>query len=147
MIISLIRYEERIKERGMIVRDWAPQLEILGHASTGGFMSHCGWNSCMESISTGVPIVTWPMHSDQPKNAALLTKVLKIGVELKDWSHWEEMVASTMVEKAVRKLMGSEEGNEIRKRAQELGIAVRESVKEGGSTCKELQSFLAHITR
>ncbi|KAK6149129.1 hypothetical protein DH2020_016654 [Rehmannia glutinosa] len=50
---------EGVKERGIVVRDWAPQLEILGHVATGGFMSHCGWNSCMESISMGVPILVW----------------------------------------------------------------------------------------
>lgn len=60
-------YEVRLKGRGVIVIDWAPQLEILAHPSTGCFMSHCGWNSCMESISMGVPIAAWPMHSDQPR--------------------------------------------------------------------------------
>lgn len=79
-------YEDRILKanQGMIVRDWAPQLEILAHTSTGGFMSHCGWNSCLESITMGVPIATWPMHSDQPRNAALIIKVLQIGTIVKD---------------------------------------------------------------
>ncbi|KAK2987214.1 hypothetical protein RJ640_001098 [Escallonia rubra] len=49
-------------------------MEILGHQSTGGFLSHCGWNSCMDSMSMGVPIAAWPMHSDQPQNALLITK-------------------------------------------------------------------------
>lgn len=62
-------FEERINEVGMVVRDWVPQLEILEHVSTGGFLSHCGWNSCMDSMSMEVPIAAWPMHSDQPKNA------------------------------------------------------------------------------
>ncbi|KAK2977773.1 hypothetical protein RJ640_028918, partial [Escallonia rubra] len=47
-------YEQRIEGKGIVVRDWAPQIEILGHPSTGGFMSHCGWNSCMESMSMGI---------------------------------------------------------------------------------------------
>ncbi|KAK4485452.1 hypothetical protein RD792_008093 [Penstemon davidsonii] len=140
-------YEERVKERGIIVRDWAPQLEILGHGSTGGFISHCGWNSCMESISMGVPIGAWPMHSDQPGNAFLVTKVLRIGVEVKDWARRDEVIDSITVEKVVRRLMGSEEGDEIRKRAKELGEIVRESVVEGGDTKKEMDSFIAHITR
>ncbi|KAK4485441.1 hypothetical protein RD792_008081 [Penstemon davidsonii] len=140
-------YEERVKERGIIVRDWAPQLEILGHGSTGGFISHCGWNSCMESISMGVPIGAWPMHSDQPGNAVLVTKVLRIGVEVKDWARREEIIDSIKVEKVVRRLMGSEEGDEIRKRAKELGEIVRESVVDGGDTKKEMDSFIAHITR
>ena len=68
-------YEERVKEVGLVVRDWAPQLEILAHQSTGWFMSPCGWNSCLESITVGVPIAAWPMHSDQPKNAVLVTDI------------------------------------------------------------------------
>ena len=72
--------EERTKGKGMVVREWVPQVKILGHPSTGGFMSHCGWNSCVESISMGVPIAAWPMHADQPFNAVLITKVLKVGV-------------------------------------------------------------------
>ncbi|KAK4412930.1 Zeatin O-glucosyltransferase [Sesamum alatum] len=138
-------FEKRVKERGVVVRDWAPQLEILGHPSTGGFMSHCGWNSCLESISMGVPMATWPMHSDQPGNAVLITKVLKIGVQVKCWSRQDELVSSVTVERAVRKLMMSEEGDWVRKRAAELGDAVRKSV-EGGAVRKEMDSFIAHIT-
>ncbi|KAM3375402.1 zeatin O-glucosyltransferase [Capsicum galapagoense] len=60
------RFDERVEGRGMVVRSWAPQLEILGHPSTGGFLSHCGWNSSMESISMGVPMAAMPMTVDQP---------------------------------------------------------------------------------
>ncbi|KAK2992840.1 hypothetical protein RJ640_019322 [Escallonia rubra] len=140
-------YEERIQGKGMIVRDWAPQVEILGHPSTGGFMSHCGWNSCMESITMGVPIAAWPMHSDQPRNTVLITKVLKIGLVVRDWTRRNETVTSSTVEDVVRRLMASEEGDEIRKRAVELGAGVRRSVDEGGITRMELDSFIAHITR
>ncbi|KAA8517140.1 hypothetical protein F0562_017433 [Nyssa sinensis] len=140
-------FEERVEGKGMVVRDWAPQLEILGHPSTGGFMSHCGWNSCMESITMGVPIAAWPMHSDQPRNAVLVTKVLKVGVEIKDWARQGELVTSLTVEEAVKRLMASKEGDDIRKRVVELGGAVRQSVAEGGVSRMELDSFIAHITR
>ncbi|KAL3623746.1 hypothetical protein CASFOL_032562 [Castilleja foliolosa] len=140
-------FEERVNKRGIIVRDWAPQLEILGHRSTGGFMSHCGWNSCSESISMGVPIATWPMHSDQPMNAVLVTKALRIGVEVKDWDCRDEIVSSSVVESAVRKLMGSKEGDEMRRRAKELGDGVKKSVMEGGVRSEEMDSFISHITR
>ncbi|KAL2466030.1 UDP-glycosyltransferase 73C3 [Abeliophyllum distichum] len=135
-------YEKRVEERGIIIRDWAPQLEILGHPSTGGFISHCGWNSCTESISMGVPIAAWPMHSDQPRNAVLITKVLKIGVEVRDWAHRNEVVPAIAVEKAVRTLMDSEEGEEMRHKAAELAVAVKQSVMEGGATRKEMDSFI-----
>lgn len=119
-------FEERVKDTGMVVRDWAPQLEILGHPSTGAFMSHCGWNSCMESISMGVPIATWPMHSNQPRNALLITDVLKVGVAVMKWAETNEKVSATMIRRAVKKLMASDEGDEIRKRAAEMSEVVRE---------------------
>ncbi|KMT16043.1 hypothetical protein BVRB_3g052160 [Beta vulgaris subsp. vulgaris] len=140
-------YEYRVKSKGMVVRDWAPQLDILAHPSVGGFMSHCGWNSCMESISMGVPIAAWPMHSDQPRNSILITEVLKIGLLIRDWEHRAEVVTSTTVENVVIRLMTSKEGEEMRKRAAELSVAVRGSVEDGGSSRLEVDSFVAHISR
>ncbi|RVW86828.1 Cyanidin-3-O-glucoside 2-O-glucuronosyltransferase [Vitis vinifera] len=66
----------------MVVEGWAPQKKILGHTSIGGFVSHCGWSSIMESIKFGVPIVAIPMQIDQPFNAKLLEAV-GVGVEVK----------------------------------------------------------------
>ena len=140
-------YEDRVKGRGLIVRDWAPQLEILAHRSVGGFMSHCGWNSCLESISMGVPILAWPMHSDQPRNAVLVTDVLRIGVLVRGWEHREKVVNSSRIEGVVKTLMGSKEGMEMRKRAKELGDEVRRSFDEGGVSWLERDSFIAHISR
>ena len=140
-------YEERVKEVGMVVRDWAPQLDILGHPSTGGFMSHCGWNSCMESFTMGVPIATWPIHSDQPKNAFLVTDILKVGLVVNRWTHPAELVSSSTIAKAIKTLMASKQGEQVRKRAEELGGAVRQSMKEGGVSRMELDSFITHITR
>uniref|UniRef100_A0A803MAF1 Glycosyltransferase n=1 Tax=Chenopodium quinoa TaxID=63459 RepID=A0A803MAF1_CHEQI len=140
-------YEERVIDRGIIVRGWAPQLEILAHPATGGFLSHCGWNSCLESITMGVPIVAWPMHSDQPKNSILITQVLRIGLLIRAWEHRAELVTSTAVENTVRKLMKSEEGKVMRERAAELGRAVRASVADDGSSHLEMDSFIAHISR
>ncbi|KAI3990074.1 hypothetical protein MKX01_013560 [Papaver californicum] len=140
-------YEERVRGVGMIVRDWAPQLGILAHPSTGGFLSHCGWNSCLESISMGVPIATWPMHSDQPSNALLVTEVLKIGVVAREWVHRGEVASSTTIASSIRKLMVSEEGKDMRKRAEELGAAVHQAVSEGGTSTAELNAFLNHISR
>nr|XP_016465251.1 PREDICTED: zeatin O-glucosyltransferase-like [Nicotiana tabacum] len=140
-------YEEKIKGRGIIVRDWAPQLDILAHNSTGGFMSHCGWNSCMESISFGVPIAAWPMHSDQPRNSQLVTKYLKLGLTVRPWTRRDELATSEMVENAVKTLMASPQGDEMRKRAADLSNAIKKSVTDGGVNRAEMDSFIAHITR
>lgn len=75
-------FRERVKEFGIVDGEWAPWVEILGHPTVGGFMSHCGWNSCLESIAMGVPIAAQLMHSDQPKNAFFVTNILKIGFEV-----------------------------------------------------------------
>ncbi|KAF8043942.1 hypothetical protein BT93_A2043 [Corymbia citriodora subsp. variegata] len=142
-------FEETVTagDLGVVVRDWAPQLEILGHPATGGFLSHCGWNSCMESISMGVPILAWPMHSDQPRNAILITKVLKIGLIVKDCMNQNKVVKSSTIQGGVEALMASEQGDEMRKRAAELGVAVRGSMDEGGVSRAELDSFITHISR
>ncbi|KAM5558710.1 zeatin O-glucosyltransferase [Rosa sericea] len=140
-------YEQRVKDRGVVVRDWAPQLEILSHKSIAWFVSHCGWNSCMESVTMGVPIACWPMHSDQPRNTVLVTRVLKVGLVMRDWERRGELVTSSMVKDGVQKLMGTGEADVIRKRAGELGVAVRGSMGEGGPSRVELSSFVAHITR
>ncbi|KAI8559064.1 hypothetical protein RHMOL_Rhmol04G0145800 [Rhododendron molle] len=140
-------FEERVKEVGMVVRDWAPQVEILGHPSTGEFMSHYGWNSCFESITMGVPIAAWPMHSDQPKNAFLVTDILKVGLPVNTWEQREETVTSSTIAKVVQNLIASKEGEEIRKRAEELGASTRQAVEEGGVSRMELDSFIVHITR
>ncbi|KAJ8562683.1 hypothetical protein K7X08_031135 [Anisodus acutangulus] len=140
-------FEERVKDKGIVLRDWAPQLEILAHSSVGGFMSHCGWNSCVESISMGVPIAAWPMHSDQPRNAVLITKILKVGVVVKDWTHRHEVVTRGMVQAAMEKLMVSKEGEQMRNRAMDLSAALKKSVAEGGIKSMELDSFISHITR
>ncbi|KAL8257750.1 hypothetical protein R6Q59_029791 [Mikania micrantha] len=140
-------FEERVGENGLVVMDWVPQLEILGHRCTGGFMSHCGWNSCMESLTMGVPVAAWPMHSDQPRNAMLMTRVLKVGMYVRDWSERKGLVSSTVVEGVVRRLMVSEEGEEMRRRAVELGDSVRRSMVDGGVTRRELDSFVAYVLR
>ncbi|KAK4355804.1 hypothetical protein RND71_024775 [Anisodus tanguticus] len=140
-------FEERVKGVGLVVREWAPQQEILAHSSTGGFMSHCGWTSCLESIIEGVPIAAWPIQFDQPKNGFLVTEILKIGLLVRTWEKREELVIASTIQNIVSKLMASEEGDMIRKRAQELRESVRRSTEKSGVSRMELDSFVVHITR
>ncbi|KAG6397866.1 hypothetical protein SASPL_139316 [Salvia splendens] len=72
---------ERVEGRGLVVEGWAPQAQILGHESVGGFVSHCGISSMMESMKFGVPIIAMPMHLDQPLNARLV-ELIGVGVEV-----------------------------------------------------------------
>lgn len=92
-------------------------------------------------------MAAWPMHSDQPKNAILVTEVLRIGTLVRDWTQHAELVMSTTIENALRRLMASKEGEEMRKRAAELGDVVRASVAKGGASRLEIDSFISYITR
>ncbi|PON31900.1 UDP-glucuronosyl/UDP-glucosyltransferase, partial [Parasponia andersonii] len=78
-------FKERVKGMGIVVRELMPQLEILGHPSSSGLMSHYRWNSSMESISLGVPTVAWSMHIDQPMNAVFIIEFLKLGLAVGEW--------------------------------------------------------------
>ncbi|KAM3383450.1 zeatin O-glucosyltransferase-like [Capsicum galapagoense] len=140
-------FEERVEGRGMVVRNLVPQLEILGHSSTGGFLSHCGWNSCIESVSMGVPLATWPISHDQPYNAILVTNLLKIGTSVRSWTNREELVTASTIEKAVKTLMATTEGEEMRQRAVELSEKIKSSVSDGGLACKEMESFISNIIK
>ncbi|PWA40680.1 UDP-glucuronosyl/UDP-glucosyltransferase [Artemisia annua] len=140
-------FEERVEGRGLVVRDWVPQLEILGHLSTGGFVSHCGWNSCMEAMTTGVAVAAWPIHSDQPYNALLLSHVLGVALVMREWARRGELLTSEVIENIVRKLMDSKEGEVIKKRAAEFGDELRRSMADDGVTRKELSSFISYISR
>ncbi|XP_009593501.1 zeatin O-xylosyltransferase-like [Nicotiana tomentosiformis] len=142
-----IGFEDRVAERGIIARDFVPQMEILAHPSTGGYLFHSGWNSFLESLIMGVPMATWPIHSDNPFNDVLITKVLKVGLVVKDWEHRDELVRANTIENGVRDLMTSTEGEEMRQRAIELSQAIKMSVKDGGATKKQTESFIAHIAR
>ncbi|KAL0559710.1 hypothetical protein IC582_000077 [Cucumis melo] len=73
-------YEQRMEGKGIIIRGWAPQVLILDHPAVGGFITHCGWNSTLEGVVAGVPMVTWPVAAEQFYNEKLVTEVLKIGV-------------------------------------------------------------------
>ncbi|KAF0912189.1 hypothetical protein E2562_013071 [Oryza meyeriana var. granulata] len=143
----LSRFTAETEGVGLVITGWAPQLEILAHGATAAFMSHCGWNSTMESLSHGKPILAWPMHSDQPWDAELVCKYLKAGVLVRPWEKHSEVIPAEAIQKVIQEAMLPEKGMAIRLRAKELGEAVRASVADGGSSRKGLDDFVGYITR
>ncbi|KAL4199364.1 hypothetical protein AMTRI_Chr03g144580 [Amborella trichopoda] len=77
-------FEQRVGSRGLVIHGWAPQLMILNHTATGGFLSHCGWNSMVEAVCAGVPLLAWPIRGDQHYNAKMVASWLKIGSIIMD---------------------------------------------------------------
>ncbi|CAL5071337.1 unnamed protein product [Urochloa decumbens] len=132
---------------GVVVTGWAPQLEILAHGATAAFMSHCGWNSTVESLSLGKPILAWPMHSDQPWDAELVCKYLRSGVLVRPWEQRHDVTPAAAIRDAIGRVMASDEGEEMRLRAAALGEAVRAAVAEGGSSRQDLDELVAYMTR
>lgn len=149
----LSEFEERTKEKGLIIRGWAPQVMILSHPAVGGFMTHCGWNSTLESVSLGVPMITWPHFAEQFLNEKLIVEVLRIGIAVgvKVPTAWTVETSNVLVkqddvEKAVRTLFDhGKEADERRKRVGELRDKAREAVEEGGSSHANVIQLIQHI--
>ncbi|CAK7338703.1 unnamed protein product [Dovyalis caffra] len=123
---------ERTKERGLVVKLWAPQVEILNHSSTGGFVTHCGWNSTLEAVCAGVPLVAWPLYAEQRLNRVVLVEEMKLALSMNESE--DGFVSADEVEKKVRGLMESEEGKLIRERAIAMKNAAKAAMDEGGSS-------------
>jgi len=134
---------ERTKGRGFVVPSWAPQTQILGHVSTAGFLTHCGWNSALESIVLGVPMVAWPLFAEQRMNAVLLSEDLKVALRPKfneDGIAEREEIATV-----IKGLMLGEEGDLIRGRIEKLRDAATEALDEHGSSTRALHQFCTQI--
>ncbi|KFK30053.1 hypothetical protein AALP_AA7G210800 [Arabis alpina] len=141
--------EERTKGKGMIIRGWAPQMLILDHQATGGFVIHCGWNSLLEGVAAGLPMVTWPVGAEQFYNEKLVTQVHKTGVSVGATKHVEvkeDFISREKVEKAVREVLVGEEAEERRRRAKKLAEMAKAAVEEGGSSFNDLNSFIEEFS-
>ncbi|XP_052189589.1 anthocyanidin 3-O-glucosyltransferase 2-like [Diospyros lotus] len=153
-------YEEDLKEvlpegfkgeMGKVI-GWAPQVAVLSHPAVGGFVSHCGWNSTLESLWFGVPMAAWPLYAEQKLNAFELVKELEVAVEIKldykrDFITREttEVVRAEEIERGIRQLMGEDDGSTSRRRRQkvrEMSEKSRSSVREGGSSYKSVGRFI-----
>jgi len=147
-IKGLLEFEKRMKGKGLIIRGWSPQLLILQHKAIGAFASHCGWNLTLESVAAGVPMITWPIGSQEFYNEKLVTDVLKIGVPvgakkgdrmMGDKVHWDA------VEKAVKKVMEGEEAKEMRNKAKMLAQMAKKAVEKDGSSYSQLNALIEEL--
>ncbi|KAJ3694761.1 hypothetical protein LUZ60_000138 [Juncus effusus] len=135
-------FEERNKEKGMIIKGWAPQVAILNHESIGWFLTHCGWNSVLESITARKPLIAWPMTADQYVNARFLIE--EAGTAIVAWDKYkqsEDELASNLEE------LIEERGRKVRDKAKEMGRLADEAVREGGSSFLVFEEFVEELCK
>ncbi|CAL9092976.1 unnamed protein product [Musa textilis] len=133
---------EASRERGLVV-PWCRQREVLQHPAVGGFLTHCGWNSVAESMWCGVPMLCFPLFSDQPPNRKLVVQNLGIGTDLGEIGE----VSRGKVSSRIDELMGGEGGAELRRKMKEVKKAVQGAVAPNGSSRKNLDQFTADLFR
>ena len=136
---------EELELRGKIVK-WCSQVEVLSHASLGCFVTHCGWNSTIESLVLGVPVVAIPQGSEQRTNAKLIEDVWKTGIRVDHEVNEEGIVQAEEIRRCLDVVMGNgEKGNELRSNAKKWKCLGREAAKEGGSSENNLRAFLDDV--
>ncbi|KAH0467699.1 hypothetical protein IEQ34_002732 [Dendrobium chrysotoxum] len=130
---------ERTKGVGLVVPSWAPQVDVLAHSSTGGFLSHCGWNSTLESMARGVPMIVWPLFAEQRMNSVMMVEGAKVAMRLK--ARKDGIFDREEISRVVKDLMEGEEGERLRKKAKEFEVEAAAAMTEGGSSSVALAAL------
>ena len=135
-------FVEETSEKGLVV-SWCPQLEVLAHKAVGCFMTHCGWNSTLEALSLGVPMVAMPQWTDQTTNAKFIEDVWGVGVRVKVGENG--IVKREEINECIREVMEGERGNVMQRNAQRWKELAKEAVNEGGSSDNNIEEFVARL--
>ncbi|XP_026398134.1 7-deoxyloganetic acid glucosyltransferase-like [Papaver somniferum] len=130
---------ETTKEKGYMV-EWAPQEEVLNHPAVGGFFTHSGWNSTLESMAAGLPMVCWPHVADQQINSRYVSEVWKIGMDMKDKCN------RVTVEKLIREMM-VDKRDELMKSTVKVAEMARKSVSRDGSSYRNYEALLEFLRK
>jgi UDP:flavonoid glycosyltransferase YjiC (YdhE family) len=133
-ILSEEFYEET-KERGLLA-NWCPQDQVLAHPSTGVFLTHCGWNSTVESICGGVPVICWPFFAEQQTNCRYACTTWEIGMEV------NEDVKRDEIEALVKEMMEGDKGKAMRQKAEEWKKKAVKATDIGGSSYKSFEKLI-----
>nr|BAJ11653.1 glucosyltransferase [Sinningia cardinalis] len=125
---------DRTKDRGMVVESWVPQVKVLEHPAVGGFVTHCGWNSVLEAVMAGVPMVAWPLYAEQHLNKAALVEDMKMAIPM-DPREDDEFMFAEEVEKRIREVMDGEKSKELREQCHKMkNMAIGAWERLGSST-------------
>ncbi|AEE76552.1 UDP-glucuronosyl/UDP-glucosyltransferase [Arabidopsis suecica] len=142
---------DRTKDIGKVI-GWAPQVAVLANPAIGGFVTHCGWNSTLESLWFGVPTAAWPLYAEQKFNAFLMVEELGLAVEIRKYWRGEHLaglptatVTAEEIEKAIMCLM--EQDSDVRKRVKDMSEKCHVALMDGGSSRTALQKFIEEVAK
>ncbi|KAK8506697.1 hypothetical protein V6N13_065829 [Hibiscus sabdariffa] len=134
-------FMERTKDRGLVVKSFAPQVAVLNKDSVGGFVTHCGWNSVLEAVVAGVPMIAWPLYAEQHLNRNILVEDMKMAIPVEQRDE-DGFVSGAELEKRVRELMESENGTVLRERSRKMKEKALAALGPSGSSTKALTQFV-----
>ncbi|XP_021280755.1 limonoid UDP-glucosyltransferase-like [Herrania umbratica] len=137
---------EKVGDKGKIVQ-WSPQEKVLTHPSVSCFVSHCGWNSTMEALSSGVPIIAFPQWGDQVTNTVFLVDVFKTGVRMCRGAAENRIIRREEVEKCLLEVTQGTKAAEMKENALKWKAAAEEAVADGGSSDRNIQAFIDEVKR
>ncbi|KAI3473280.1 hypothetical protein Pfo_030572 [Paulownia fortunei] len=133
-------FKNDMKDPGLIV-SWCNQNVVISNPAIGGFVTHCGWNSILESIWCGVPMICFPFFADQPTNRKLVVDDWKIGINLCDGTS----VDRKEVAEKIKQLMSGETSNGLRHEIKKIRAIVHKALAEDGSTQRNFGQFLKEL--
>ncbi|KAK4803742.1 hypothetical protein SAY86_003559 [Trapa natans] len=135
---------EKAGDKGKLV-EWSPQEQVLAHPSLACFITHCGWNSSIEALTSGVPVVAYPLWGDQVINAKYMVDVFKVGLRLARGE--AEMVTRDVVAKCLLEATEGPKAAEIKENALKWKAAAEAAITEGGSSDQNIQDFVDEVKR
>ena len=127
---------ERTRGIGLVIQAWAPQPLILAHASVRCFVTHCGWNSALESILNAVPMIAWPLFAEQHLNASMLE--IQVGVATRIRTGPDRLIRKEEIARAIHRVMEGQEAERMMKRASELREKSLNALSEVGCSTQAL---------
>ncbi|KAL5709985.1 7-deoxyloganetin glucosyltransferase [Ranunculus cassubicifolius] len=135
-------FTKECEGRGMVL-PWCTQIEVLSHPAVGGFLTHCGWNSILESVWCGIPMLCFPLLTDQFTNRKLVTDDWNIGIGISDG----KSIGRNKVSELISLVMNGKLGDEFRSRMKQVKKRLKDAMQEDGSSEKNLNKFINEISK